>query len=95
VSSGFLSSAFFSSIVVSAISLHLDELPDALTLQQARDRFIAGVADTIEVVQAQESVATASDNLISATHAHNVAKAALARARPLAQELTWARRRAE
>jgi outer membrane protein TolC len=50
------------------------------TLQQARDRFIAGVADTIEVVQAQESVATASDSLISATYNHNAAKAALGRA---------------
>ena len=52
----------------------------AQTLRQARDRFVAGVADTIEVVQAQESVATASDNLISASYAHNLAKASLARA---------------
>ena len=37
----------------------------------------AGVADTIEVVQAQESVATASDNLISASYSHNLAKASL------------------
>jgi len=58
----------------------------AQTLQQARDRFIAGVADTIEVVQAQESVATASDNLISASYAHNVAKASLARALGLAEQ---------
>ena len=56
------------------------------TLQQARDRFIAGVADTIEVVQAQESVATASDNLISASYAHNLAKASLARALGLAEQ---------
>jgi outer membrane protein TolC len=58
----------------------------AQTLQQARDRFIAGVADTIEVVQAQESVATASDNLISASYNHNVAKASLARALGLAEQ---------
>jgi outer membrane protein TolC len=58
----------------------------AQTLQQARDRFVAGVADTIEVVQAQESVATASDNLISASYAHNVAKASLARALGLAEQ---------
>jgi outer membrane protein TolC len=50
------------------------------TLVQARDRFAAGVSDTIEVVQAQESVATANDTLISALFAHNVAKVALARA---------------
>jgi outer membrane protein TolC len=56
------------------------------TLQQARDRFAAGVADTIEVVQAQESVATANDSVISALYAHNVAKAALARALGLAEQ---------
>lgn len=50
------------------------------TLVQARDRFAAGVTDNIEVVQAQESVATATDDLISARYAHNVAKVALARA---------------
>jgi outer membrane protein TolC len=58
----------------------------AQTLQQARDRFISGVADTIEVVQAQESVATASDDLISASYAHNLAKASLARALGLAEQ---------
>ena len=50
------------------------------TLEQARDRFSAGVADTIEVVQAQESVASANDNLISSLYSHNLAKVALARA---------------
>jgi outer membrane protein TolC len=51
----------------------------AQTLDQARDRFAAGVADTIEVVQAQESVAAANDDLIAALYAHNAAKVALAR----------------
>jgi len=50
------------------------------TLAQARDRFAAGVTDNIEVVQAQESVATANDTLIAALYAHNIAKVALARA---------------
>jgi outer membrane protein TolC len=50
------------------------------TLTQARDRFAAGVTDNIEVVQAQESVASANDNLISALFAHNLAKINLARA---------------
>jgi outer membrane protein TolC len=50
------------------------------TLTQARDRFAAGVTDTIEVVQAQGSVAVANDNLISALYAHNLAKVELARA---------------
>jgi outer membrane protein TolC len=50
------------------------------TLVQARDRFTAGVTDNIEVVQAQESVATAIDSLIAALYGHNLAKVALARA---------------
>lgn len=50
------------------------------TLTQARDRFTSGVTDTIEVVQAQGSVAAANDNLISALYAHNLSKVELARA---------------
>jgi len=50
------------------------------TLTQARDRFASGVTDTIEVVQAQGSVAVANDNLIAALYAHNLAKVELARA---------------
>ncbi len=50
------------------------------TLVQARDRFAAGVTDNIEVVQAQDSVATAQQNLISSIYSHNLAKVALARA---------------
>jgi outer membrane protein TolC len=50
------------------------------TLAQARDRFVAGVTDNIEVVQAQESVASANDSLIAALYAHNLAKVSLARA---------------
>jgi outer membrane protein TolC len=49
-------------------------------LKQAGDRYSAGVADNIEVVQAQESVATADENYISALFAYNLAKASLARA---------------
>ena len=50
------------------------------TLSQARDRFAAGVADTIEVVQAQEAVAAAEQDYINSLLAHNLAKASLARA---------------
>ena len=50
------------------------------TLVQSRDRFLAGVTDNIEVVQAQQSVASANDSLIAALYSHNVAKAELARA---------------
>jgi outer membrane protein TolC len=56
------------------------------TLLQAKDRFAAGVADTIEVVQAQESVAAANDSIIAALFSHNVAKAGLARALGLAEQ---------
>ena len=50
------------------------------TLTQARDRFTAGVADNIEVVQAQESVANANQSVISSIYMHNLAKVSLARA---------------
>jgi outer membrane protein TolC len=56
------------------------------TLEQARDRFTAGVTDNLEVVQAQESVASANENLISSLYAHNVAKISLARAIGFAEE---------
>ncbi len=50
------------------------------TLVQARDRFATGVADTIEVVQAQETVASAEQEYISSLYAHYVARLSLARA---------------
>jgi outer membrane protein TolC len=50
------------------------------TLVQARDRFVAGVADTVEVVQAQQTVAQANNDYISAVFEHNLAKVALSRA---------------
>jgi outer membrane protein TolC len=56
------------------------------TLAQARDRFTAGVADNLEVVQAQETIAAASESYISSLYAHNLAKVALARAMGYAEE---------
>jgi outer membrane protein TolC len=50
------------------------------TLAQARDRFRAGVADNLEVVQAQESVASANQSYISSLFAFNLAKITLAQA---------------
>ena len=50
------------------------------TLTQARDRFAAGVADTLEVVQAQQAVAAAEQDYIASLYSHNLAKASLARA---------------
>jgi outer membrane protein TolC len=50
------------------------------TLIQARDRFTAGIADTIEVVQAQQTVVQAANDYISGVFEHNLAKVSLARA---------------
>jgi outer membrane protein TolC len=55
-------------------------------LAQSRDRFAAGVADNLEVVQAQEAVATANQAYISSVYAHNIAKASLARAAGIAEK---------
>lgn len=52
----------------------------AETLDQSRDRFRAGVADTVELVQAQESVATAEQDYISSLYAYNLARVSLGRA---------------
>ena len=49
-------------------------------LTQARDRFTAGVTNNLEVIQAQEAVATANENYISSLYSYNSAKAALGRA---------------
>lgn len=49
-------------------------------LQQSQDRFAAGVADNLEVVQAQQAVAVADENYISSLYAHNFAKLSLVRA---------------
>jgi outer membrane protein TolC len=49
-------------------------------LQQSQDRFAAGVADNLEVVQSQQAVAVADENYISSLYAHNFAKLSLVRA---------------
>lgn len=56
------------------------------TLAQARDRFTAGVTDNIEVVQAQQLLASANENYIASLAAHNSAKIALATALGVAEE---------
>jgi len=48
-------------------------------LTQARDRFAAGIASNIEVVQAQDAVAVASEQFISAQYGYTLAKGALVR----------------
>jgi outer membrane protein TolC len=49
-------------------------------LSQSRDRFTAGVTDNLEVVQAQEAVASAHESYIQSLYAHNLAKVELAHA---------------
>jgi len=49
-------------------------------VDQARDRFKAGVANNIEVIQAQDSLARANDNQIAALYRFNQARADFARA---------------
>jgi outer membrane protein len=46
---------------------------------QARDRFQAGVANNVEVIQAQDELARASDNQIGAFYRYNQSRADLAR----------------
>jgi outer membrane protein TolC len=56
------------------------------TLAQSRDRFRAGVTDTVEVVQSQEAVAGAHEQYISSLYSYNFAKISLARALGVAEE---------
>ena len=49
-------------------------------LEQSRDRFASGVTDNIEVVQAQDALAIASDAYIASLYSFNLAKISLARA---------------
>jgi outer membrane protein TolC len=56
------------------------------TLLQSRDRFSAGVTDTVEVVQSQEAVASSHEQYISSLYSYNFAKISLARALGLAEQ---------
>jgi outer membrane protein TolC len=56
------------------------------TLTQAHDRFVAGVTDNLEVVQAQEAVAGAHESYISGLYSHNLAKIELVRAMGYAEQ---------
>ncbi len=50
------------------------------TLAQSRDRFSVGVTDSVEVVQSQETVASAHEQYISSLYSYNFAKISLVRA---------------
>ena len=55
-------------------------------LNESRDRFQAGATDNLEVVQAQETVATASESYITSLYAYNLARVRLARATGTAEQ---------
>jgi outer membrane protein TolC len=54
-------------------------------LSRSEQRFAAGVTDSVEVVQAQQALASANDQYISSLHNHNLAKLQLARALGIAR----------
>jgi outer membrane protein TolC len=56
------------------------------TLTQAQDRFRAGVADNLEIVQAQESLASANQSYIASLYSFNVSKLSLALALGVAEQ---------
>jgi len=56
------------------------------TLTQAQDRFAAGVADNLSVVQAQQSVASANQSYIASLYSFNLAKISLAQAIGIAEQ---------
>ena len=49
-------------------------------LARSKDRFASGVTDSVEVVQAEQSLASANDQYITSLYDHNLAKLSLARA---------------
>ena len=63
-------------VAIAKVSLDLAQE----TLNQARDRYVAGVGTSIELVDAQVSLAAANQDVITAAYAHNLAKVQLARA---------------
>lgn len=56
------------------------------TLTQAQDRFKAGVTNNLEVVQAQQAVATANQSYITSLYSYNSAKISLAQAIGVAEQ---------
>src|SRR6204780_5602638 len=52
---------------------------------RSKERFAAGVTDSVEVVQSEQSLASANDQYITSLYSHNLAKLALARALGIAR----------
>jgi outer membrane protein TolC len=62
------------------------ELATAI-LQQSQDRFAVGVADSVEVVNSQEELASADHDFVSSLFAQNLARIALAHAMGEAEKI--------
>lgn len=54
-------------------------------LSRSQERFAAGVTDSVEVVQAQQALASANDQYITSLYGHNLSKLQLARALGMAR----------
>ncbi|HTP34435.1 MAG TPA: TolC family protein [Candidatus Acidoferrales bacterium] len=70
-------------VSASSSSVHVAEKNRGLAgraLVQSRDRYVSGVTNYLEVVQAQEAVAAANENYIQSLYSLNVATISLARA---------------
>jgi outer membrane protein TolC len=67
------------SVEKSAVSLATQNL------EQSRDRFASGVTDNVEVVQAQDALAIASDAYIASLYSYNLSKISLARSTGVAE----------
>jgi outer membrane protein TolC len=50
------------------------------SLARSKDRFTSGITDSVEVVQAEQALASANDQYITSLYSHNFAKLSLARA---------------
>lgn len=50
------------------------------SLARSKDRFTSGVTDSVEVVQAEQALASADDQYITSVYSHSLAKLTLARA---------------
>jgi outer membrane protein TolC len=57
-------------------------------LARSKDRFSSGVTDSVEVVQAEQSLASANDQYITSLYNHNFSKLSLARALGVAPRTT-------
>jgi len=58
------------------------------SLARSKDRFTSGVTDSVEVVQAEQVLASANDQYITSLYNHNFSKLSLARALGVAPRIT-------